>query len=89
MTLMWMVSTRHEDRHSLQGRRPLGTIHARRSGDRSTACGIDATEWKMFWHLPFNSAHPDGCHECCSFIKGRSNPSPAPLRVEAEKEPPA
>jgi len=86
----WMVSTRHEDRHSLQGRGPLGTLHARRSGDRCTACGINAMGWKMFWHLPFSSAQPDACPECCFAICVRTAPSPlARRRKTAEKEPSA
>ena len=86
----WMVSTRHEDRHSLQGRGPLGTTHARRSGDRSTACGIEATNWKMFWHLPFSSAQPDACPECCFAVCGLPSASPSLRhRTKAEKEPSA
>lgn len=83
---LWMVSTRHEDRHSPGGRCPLGTSHARRSGDRVTACGIDATEWKMFWHLPFSAAQADACPECWLAISGAAFVPPPLARRRTRPE---
>lgn len=73
----WFVTTRHLDMHTLEGRQPWGTRHARRSEDSTTACGIQLVDWRAFWHLPFGAGTTEACVDCVRVTHG------SPRLVEA------
>lgn len=65
----WLVTSRHLDSSSPDGRAPWGVRHARRSGDDRTACGAWAHGWPMFWHLRFDeSAAASACETCAQAV---------------------
>jgi len=50
--------------------RPFGVHHARRVGEPTTACGLTALDWRIFWEMPFPGSGSDPsssvetCEEC-------------------------
>ena len=73
----WFVSIAYElpaRPYRAEGRRPHGVRHARRPGDRLTACGYVALTWRLFWELQFNPAADDVCEQCArSVMSGVTN----------------
>lgn len=47
-------------------RLPYGTRHARQVGSRLTECGAVATEWPIFWGLPFLAEDRASCPDCAA-----------------------
>lgn len=73
MTLpRWLTST-PQQRRSLEGSRavwrPWGTRHARTVGAIWTACGQTATDWPIFWDIPFRPGDPGSCPQCVEVIR--------------------
>ncbi|HSV40350.1 MAG TPA: hypothetical protein VLI04_16430 [Nocardioidaceae bacterium] len=65
----WMVSARNGHRvrgGGAEGGRwvPYGLQHARQVGSSTTACGIGAVEWQIFWELQFPGARGATCPDC-------------------------
>lgn len=49
-------------------RRPWGTVHARRNGTHTTACGRSTITWYVFWNLRFVPGAKDMCWTCSTVI---------------------
>lgn len=64
----WIVTTRHLDSRHPEGRYPWGTRHVRHPEGGATACGLDTSGWRLFWHLPFDIHSPDTCQDCSTAI---------------------
>lgn len=47
---------------------PFGSHHARQVGAPTTACGLPAHDWRMFWELPFPSSPQATCQECLTIV---------------------
>ncbi|RHW28505.1 hypothetical protein D0Z08_01115 [Nocardioides immobilis] len=47
---------------------PFGSHHAREVGAPTTACGLPAHDWRMFWELPFPSSTGALCHHCMAAV---------------------
>jgi hypothetical protein len=43
---------------------PFGVHHARRVGEPTTACGLTALDWRIFWEMPFPSEPSEPCEAC-------------------------
>jgi hypothetical protein len=79
----WLVSsphTRRPRRAEDPASRPYGLHHARRVGDRRTACGLYAGEWPYFWDLPFG-AEPNRCCPDCVLVLRESTPAEKSFRT--------
>lgn len=67
----WMVSDAHGVMRSYpEGERwePFALAHARRPGERRTACDEPALGWQIFWGDPFEPWKPGTCGRCSSTI---------------------
>lgn len=60
---------------SPRGRHPWGVQHARRPEGGRTACDLDTTGWRVFWHLAFGTSSADACEECSAAIGGLTRTS--------------
>lgn len=61
------VTSRHgvlRDAIPDKGWQPYGPHHARRPGDATTACGLSADGWIMFWEMRFNTEDARSCARC-------------------------
>ncbi|QGG40585.1 hypothetical protein [Aeromicrobium yanjiei] len=47
-----------------------GTVHARRCGELTTACGLLAVDWPMSFYEPFAAARGDVCRSCVRTVVG-------------------
>ena len=71
----WFVSTKHRvpvgppENRSLA---PFGPRHARRPGDTTTACGLAAMGWPMFWLTEFSGARENECARCAAAVERHS-----------------
>ena len=59
----WFVTSRHFTARPNSPRRPFGTKHLRRIGERRTACGRWAVEWPMYFDADMD-ARSDMCGVC-------------------------
>lgn len=73
--LDWFTSATHETiRTDADGHRewvPFGTAHARQVGSRTTACGLVATDWPMFFETKFDVRLPNICRTCVDMVRAR------------------
>ena len=70
----WLVSSPHRrlpPDPGEQAPRPHGLHHARRVGDRLTACGLLAVEWPYFWDLSFGTDVDHCCGACLNAVGDR------------------
>ncbi|KRF10374.1 hypothetical protein [Nocardioides sp. Soil796] len=65
--LPWTVTGSH--RASTADSRPFGEWHARRLGDRSTACGQSAVGWPIFWDLDLHRGGDRACLDCTEVVR--------------------
>jgi hypothetical protein len=54
---------------------PFGTHHARQIGSRTTACGLFAVDWKLFWDQTFTGLREAECPECREVLASPSRKS--------------
>ncbi|TCI99316.1 MULTISPECIES: hypothetical protein [Aeromicrobium] len=47
---------------------PYGTFHAREVGSPTTACGMAAIEWKVFYDQGFTAVNPQACRDCIQVL---------------------
>jgi hypothetical protein len=67
----WLVTAPHKRSIFVDGEPmsiPYGIHHAKRIGERSTACGLNATEWVAFRKLAFLPAAFRACPECAALM---------------------
>ena len=67
-TEMWRVSSAHRARTSDQPAKPYDTWHARRLGDRVTACGVAAPGWPIFWEVTLAQGRDRTCPDCLTAL---------------------
>lgn len=68
------VSARHgtqlrDAATGVTGWRPYGLQHARTVGSPTTACGLSAVEWPIFWELAFPRSPEKSCEECLAVVR--------------------
>lgn len=64
----WMVTARngHYERRTPGPSvwMPYGLQHARQVGSGTTACGLGAVEWEIFWEHRFPTERGSSCPDC-------------------------
>lgn len=75
----WIVTTRHLHPGHPEGRHPWGVQHARRPDGGKTACDLDTTGWRVFWHLAFGTYSAVACEDCSDAIDRLTGTSVANL----------
>lgn len=57
-------------RHSLkQAHRPWATYHLKRLGNGTTACGLAAPHWPLFWNVVFDADDELACPLCVEVLR--------------------
>jgi hypothetical protein len=67
----WLVTAPHKRSILVDGEPmsiPYGIHHAKRIGEWSTACGLNAIEWVVFWELAFLPAAFRACPQCAALV---------------------
>jgi len=66
----WLVSTPYgqSPRFSIA---PAGVVHARIDSEPSTACGLFAVDWRVFWTRQFDARDEDACSQCSTVVESR------------------
>jgi hypothetical protein len=67
---IWRVSSAHRARGTHQPAQPFDTWHARRLGDRYTACGQPAIGWPIFWEVTLAEGRDRTCPDCLTALYG-------------------
>lgn len=60
----WFVTARHRQTGKNGEPRPWGTVHVKRLGEPTTACGLVSLGWQVFWGVRAESVLPDVCLDC-------------------------
>ncbi len=71
-TVEWFASSPHRVLRRRNGEAtwaPAGTVHARVIGASTTACGVPAMTWRMFFGQPFRSIEPQACRACVEHVQ--------------------
>lgn len=72
MSRRWLAATpTFVAGRSYAERKPWGTVHAREIGGLTTACGMPAIRWHLFYGTPFGPNVESACERCLSELTGR------------------
>jgi hypothetical protein len=61
---------------------PYGTWHLKKAGSLTTACGLPAVGWPIFWTLRVEKAGHDACGACLSKSRSGRNPRRRPSLLD-------
>ncbi|KRE97993.1 hypothetical protein ASG88_17585 [Nocardioides sp. Soil777] len=66
----WLISTPYGQSPRFSTA-PSGVVHARIDSELSTACGLLAVDWRVFWTRQFDVRDEDACTRCSTVVESR------------------